>query len=31
MYNEAPKSFVWTKTADAILASVSRQCHRISD
>jgi hypothetical protein len=30
-YNEAPKPFVWTKTADEILASVARFCHRISD
>jgi transposase len=29
--NEAPKPFVWTKTADEILASVARFCHRISD
>jgi hypothetical protein len=27
----SPKRFVWTKTADALLASVSRHCHRISD
>ena len=26
----APKPFVWTKTADEILASVARFCHRIS-
>jgi transposase len=31
VYNEAPKPFVWTKTADEILASVARSCHRISD
>ena len=31
IYNEAPKPFVWTKTADEILASVARFCHRISD
>ncbi len=31
VYNEAPKPFVWTKTADEILASVARFCHRISD
>jgi hypothetical protein len=31
VYNEAPKPFVWTKTADEILASVVRFCHRISD
>ena len=29
--NTAPKPFVWTKTADEILASVARFCHRISD
>jgi len=31
VYNEPPKPFVWTKTADEILASVARFCHRISD
>jgi transposase len=30
LYNEAPKPFMWTKTADEILASVARFCHRIS-
>lgn len=29
--NAHPKPFVWTKTADAILASVARFCHRTSD
>lgn len=29
--NGHAKPFVWTKTADEILASVSRFCHRISD
>ncbi len=29
--NARPKPFVWTKTADEILASVARFCHRISD
>lgn len=29
--NEAPKPFRWTKTADEILASVARFCHRISN
>jgi transposase len=29
--NEAPKPFVWTKTADQILASIARFCHRILD
>ena len=28
--NAAPKPFIWTKTADEILASVARFCHRIS-
>jgi len=28
--NRSPKPFVWTKTADEILASVARFCHRIS-
>lgn len=30
IHNENPKPFVWTKTADEILASVARFCHRIS-
>ena len=30
-HNEEPKPFVWTKTADQILASVARFCKRISD
>jgi transposase len=29
--NEAPKPFVWTKTADEILAKVASFCKRISD
>ena len=29
--NEHPKPFIWTKTADDILASVERFCRRISD
>jgi transposase len=29
--NAHPKPFVWTKTADEILASVARFCHRISN
>ncbi len=29
--NEHPKPFVWTKTADEILASVARFCHGTSD
>jgi len=28
--NKDPKPFVWTKTADEILASVARFCHRMS-
>lgn len=31
VHNEEPKPFVWTKTADQILASVARFCKRISD
>lgn len=29
--NQEPKPFIWTKTADQILASLSRFCQRISD
>ena len=29
--NQHPKPFVWTKTADAILASIARFCQRISN
>jgi len=29
--NHHPKPFLWTKTADEILASVSRFCKRISN
>jgi hypothetical protein len=29
--NEAPTPFVWTNTADEILASVARYCQRISN
>jgi hypothetical protein len=29
--NERPKPFKWSKTADEILASVARCCHRISN
>jgi transposase len=29
--NTRPKPFVWTKTADEILATVARFCHRISN
>lgn len=31
MTNHEPKPFVWTKTADQILASIARFCKRISD
>lgn len=31
LHNERPRAFVWTKTADQILASVARFCTRISD
>jgi transposase len=31
MTNEAPRPFVWTKTADEILAKVARLCQRISN
>jgi len=30
-YNQDPKPFVWTKTADEILATVARFCKRTSD
>jgi transposase len=30
-YNQDPKPFIWTKTADEILASLARFCTRISD
>jgi RimJ/RimL family protein N-acetyltransferase len=29
--NDQPKAFVWTKSADEILASVVRYCQRTSD
>jgi hypothetical protein len=29
--NEKPKPFVWTKSADEILASIARFCQRISN
>lgn len=29
VHNEDPKPFVWTKTADQILASVSRLCESL--
>ncbi len=31
IHNETPQPFVWTKTADDILASLARFCKRISD
>ncbi len=31
VHNQRPKPFVWTKTADEILASVARFCQRISN
>ena len=31
IHNEKPHPFVWTKTADEILASLARFCKRISD
>jgi transposase len=31
LYNKHPKPFLWTKSADDILASVARFCKRISD
>jgi len=30
-YNQDPKPFVWTKTADQILESISRYCNRINE
>jgi transposase len=31
LYNKTPKAFIWTKSADDILASLARFCKRISD
>ena len=31
LYNDDPKPFVWTKSADEILSTVARYCERISD
>ena len=31
VHNQRPKPFVWTKTADEILASLARFCQRISN
>jgi transposase len=30
-WNDNPKPYVWTKTADQILASIGNYCHRIND
>ena len=30
-WNEEPKPYVWTKTADQILQSITRNCNRIND
>ena len=30
-WSEAPKLYVWTKTADQILESIARYCTRIND
>jgi transposase len=30
-WNDDPKPFIWTKTADQILESISRYCNRIND
>ena len=30
-WNEDPRPFVWTKTADEILDSIARYCNRIND
>ena len=30
-YNQNPRPFIWTKTADQILASLKRYCERIND
>jgi len=30
-WNQNPKPFVWTKTADEILDSIARYCHRINE
>jgi hypothetical protein len=31
IHNKDPNPFVWTKSADEILASIARFCQRISD
>ena len=30
-WNDQPRPYVWTKTADQILASIARYCNRIND
>jgi hypothetical protein len=30
-WNDDPKPFVWTKTADQILESIATYCHRINE
>jgi hypothetical protein len=30
-WNDNPRPFVWTKTADEILDSIARYCKRIND
>jgi hypothetical protein len=30
-WNDDPKPYIWTKTADQILESLSAYCNRISD
>jgi hypothetical protein len=30
-WNENPRSFIWTKTADQILSTITSYCQRIND
>jgi hypothetical protein len=30
-WNESPRPYIWTKTADQILASIGNYCRRIND
>jgi hypothetical protein len=30
-WNDEPKPFIWTKTADEILDSIARYCQRINE
>jgi hypothetical protein len=30
-WNDNPRPYIWTKTADQILASIGNYCHRIND